>query len=85
MSIDETIKLLSMQIADARTLGESVHSSDDSPNGQLPFIDTKEIEELFCNCGIQIKNSDGTYRNFYDVLSDMNRVWYELRDVGKDD
>ena len=85
MSIDETIKLLSMQIADARTLGESVHSSDDSPNGQLSFIDTKEIEELFCNCGIRIKNSNGTYRNFYDVLSDMSRVWYELRDVGKDD
>ena len=45
----------------------------------------KEIEELFCNRGIRIKNSDVTYRNLYDVLSDMSRVWYESMDVGKDD
>lgn len=42
-------------------------------------------EELFNKLGVQIKNSDGTYRYFADVLDDLSVVWQKVTKIKEND
>lgn len=40
------------------------------------YKDVNQIVEACKEIGVRIKNDDGTYRDFYDVLDDLSKVYH---------
>ena len=40
------------------------------------YKDVNQIVEACKEIGVRIKNDDGTYRDFYDVLGDLSKVYH---------
>lgn len=40
-------------------------------------VDIDKVEKECLEIGVNIKNEDGTYRNFVDVLEDMSKKFHE--------
>lgn len=45
-----------------------------------PVINIDKVIESFNNLGIAIKNTDGTFRRFNDVMQDLSDMWEGLED-----
>lgn len=41
-------------------------------------IDIDEVVIAFEKLGIQVKNPDGTFKCWYDILEEMSEVWKKL-------
>lgn len=41
-------------------------------------IDIDEVITAFAKLGIQVKNPDGTFKCWYDILEEMSEVWKKL-------
>lgn len=40
-------------------------------------VDIKKVEELFSELGVNIRNNDGSYKKFVDVLGEVSKKFNE--------
>ena len=46
-------------------------------------IDIDEVITAFAKLGIQVKNPDGSFKSWFDILNEMSEVWDKLS-INKD-
>lgn len=58
-------------------------SNKEQVNKLIKLKKTKEKEKLFRDVGINLTNSDGTFKSTKDVLEDLSKSWNKLSGPGQ--
>ena len=75
VTIDQLNGIISAVNAVTRASGKEIGNAFKTIFSKIP---TSEVMKAFGDVGIAVMNSEGEFRNFFDILQDMAKVWPTL-------